>query len=230
VYNESAPMNLTINLDVQQFSAIQKILQSQVNATAALAADVESIDTPVQTQAAAMVSLAASLAAIVPFLGRIATAVEKIEAELVTPPSATEIAFSFTRNKGELNMPEILPDNDQDTFFIIGTDPAGVQGSPLAPGQTVAVVSADPATVIVTLDASPKTATNGLASVASGIIASAQPPAQPNVAITLTATVSNADASVAETITDTVTVTPGAASKIGVLFGPNTPVTSAPVA
>jgi hypothetical protein len=130
-------------------------------------------------------------------------------------------------------MPLILPVGDQDTFYILGTAP--FLGALLGPGQTISVVSDDPATVLLTPDASPKPvsaadATSdvpaGTPSILSGVVSSPAAPAKPNVAIPVTATVLNADGSTAETLSDTVTVSPQAATAIGDLFGVAVPVTS----
>jgi hypothetical protein len=130
-------------------------------------------------------------------------------------------------------MPLTLPVGDSDNFYLFGTAPT--MGALLGPGQTISVVSADPATVILTPDATPvpvraadasPTVPAGTPTMLSGVVSSPASPAQPNVAITCTATVLNADGSTAESLTDTVTVSPSAATALGVLFGAASPVTA----
>jgi hypothetical protein len=117
-------------------------------------------------------------------------------------------------------MPLNMPDNLTDDYFIVGSDALGVDGAVLATGQTISVVSSDPATVIITPDATPRAnPTDGSACVASGKVSSAQPPAKPNTAVNVTASIANADASAGPSITDTVTITPGALASVGELFG-----------
>lgn len=130
-------------------------------------------------------------------------------------------------------MPLTLPVGDQDKFYLFGTAP--FLGALLAAGQTVNVVSADTATVSISADSPAKpvatadgtpTVPAGTPTIFSGTVVAAAIPAQPNVAIAVTATVLNADGSTAETLTDTVTVSPQAATAIGDLFGVATPVAS----
>lgn len=134
-------------------------------------------------------------------------------------------------------MPLTLPVGDQDTFYILGTAP--FLGALLGPGQTISVLSADPNTVTLTPDATarPVAAADattavpaGTPSILSGIVSSPASPAQPGVPISVTATVSNVDGTTGETLTDTVTVSPQAATAIGDLFGVATPVTGSTVA
>jgi hypothetical protein len=129
-----------------------------------------------------------------------------------------------------------LPDNDQAPFYILGKDAKGLLGAPLAAGASCAVTSADPNTVVVAQDASPAVTPAGLVDangnpvpaglqcVASGLVSTPAAIAAPNTAITLTAAVTNADASAGPTISDTVTVIPGLAASIGDVFGPAVPV------
>jgi hypothetical protein len=130
-------------------------------------------------------------------------------------------------------MPLILPIGDTSNEYIFGTAP--FLGALLGPGQTISVVSADPASVILTPDSTPVPvrAADATASVPAGtptmlslVVSTPASPAQPNVPITCTATVLNADGSTAETLTDTVTASPTAATAIGDLFGVATAVTS----
>ena len=105
-------------------------------------------------------------------------------------------------------------------FFVVGSDNLDTDGDVLAAGQTITVTSADPATVVINLDATTRpNPADGTPCVASGTVSKASPVAQPNVAITITAQVVNADGSNAESATETVTVTPNTATAIGFLFG-----------
>jgi len=141
----------------------------------------------------------------------------------VSPPPATTLSFEFLSKqlKGETNMPLSMPQNTTgEKFFIIGADASGLTGAQLGLGQTIAVVSADPNTVAITPDASPGIDNEGVQSVASGGVA-AGPSSVLNTPVNVTATVSNADGSVAESVVDTVTITapvPGVAVSIGELF------------
>jgi hypothetical protein len=112
---------------------------------------------------------------------------------------------------------QITSNNTNEKYFIIGTDAAGLTGAQLAAGQTVAVVSADPTIVTFTPDTTPQPDNEGVPSVASGSVN----PIKVGGPVTVTATVSNADGTAAESATDTVTVvapTPGVAVSIGELF------------
>jgi hypothetical protein len=114
-----------------------------------------------------------------------------------------------------------MPANTKnEKYYIIGTDASGLTGAPLASGQTITVVSADPNTVVFTPDASAAVDNESVQSVASGGVAVGPTPVL-NSAITVTATVLNSDGSTAESLTDTVTITPavpGVAVSIGDLF------------
>ena len=175
-------------------------------------------------------------------LSRIAVALERL-VRLNTPappPLAAKLTLRFGSPipipKGEAKMPLNLPDDDEAPYFIVGQNAKKAWGASLGSGQTITVVSADPATVGVTPDATPQptpselkmpdgtTIPAGTPTVASGMVSSAAVPASPNQAITITATVNNADGSAAESISDTVSVVPGAAVAIGELFGAVTPV------
>ena len=174
-----------------------------------------------------LISVAGTLESVDATLKQILTAVEPPK-----PAALTSIQFVFNPITGEEKMPLQLPDTQSDTYSIIGTDALGVLGASLGAGQTVTVVSSDPATVLLTPDASPlpvpagETAPAGTPTIASGVVASAQPPVQPNVPISVTATVLNADGTTAATVTDTVTIIPGALASVGELFGPTTPLAS----
>jgi len=139
----------------------------------------------------------------------------------LAPPRAVTLTFHFSTLKGEPNMPLSMPANIKDEkYYIIGADASGQTGAQLAKGQTVAVVSSDPNTVVLTPDATPAVDNEGVQSVASGSVGVGPTPAL-NTAVTVTATVTNADGTAAETISDTVTVTPtvpGVATSIGELF------------
>lgn len=124
-------------------------------------------------------------------------------------------------------MPLTLPLGDKDqgwvTVSIDNHDGKGpVLQSALPTGQTLTpLVSPDPATFTLTMDATPVVNPTS-PTVASFVVASAATPAQPNVALTVTLTVLNADGSTAAKATDTVTVSETATEAVGDLFG--TPV------
>jgi len=122
-------------------------------------------------------------------------------------------------------MPLNLPDDDSAPYYILGIDAKGVKGAQLAAGASLAVTSADPNTVVVTPDASPAVEpTSGLQSLASGTVSSPASPAAPNTAIAINAAVTNADGTAGISVSDTVTVTPGAAAALGEVFGAAVPV------
>lgn len=128
-------------------------------------------------------------------------------------------------------MPLTLPDNDTAPYYIFGVDAKGVAGAALPAGASIAPpVSADPNTVILTPDATPQVAPNGVQSLASGTVSSPATVAQPNVAINITAQVTNADGSAGASLTDTVTIAPGTEATLGDLFGTATPVAVAAAA
>ena len=144
---------------------------------------------------------------------------------LLVPPPARSVGFTFASQQGEINMPLTAPANTKnERAYIMGNDAAdgsGQSGAPLDVGQTIAVVSADPATVDFTPDSPARKNNEGVQSVLSGAVNFKNPPAQQDVPITVTATVSNADGTPAETANDTVTVTApvaGPAKSIGELF------------
>lgn len=127
-------------------------------------------------------------------------------------------------------MPLTMPDNKTVDYFISAVDDHGLDGASLLTGQTVAVTSADPATVVLTPDATPRPAPDGSASIASGKAASANPVGAPNSPIAITSHVSNSDGSagtddgtsagnVIADATDTITIAPGTVKTIGELFG-----------
>jgi hypothetical protein len=130
-------------------------------------------------------------------------------------------------------MPLKLSPTNSDTFFIIGKDDSGNPGVALLPGQSVSVTSADPSTVVITMD-SPAKPTLGAAGVpdgtltlASGTVKAASPVAQMNVAINVTAHIANADGNpvlddsgvaIPDQV-DTVTIQANLLKSIGELFG-----------
>lgn len=125
-----------------------------------------------------------------------------------------------------------------DDYFMVGLDdsekPIGLQ-----PGQTCVVTSADPATVIITPDATPRATLvdmtlpdgtlvpAGTQALASGKVKAASPVAQPNVPINITAHLANADGTPVlddtgtevPDVTDTVTIVPNLLKSEGMLFG-----------
>jgi len=113
-------------------------------------------------------------------------------------------------------MPLTLPQNLTDDFFVVGDEP-------LAAGQTLSVVSADPATVVITSDTTvrpdPTAPPDESFTLGSGKVAAAATPAQIGVPISITASVKNADGSAGPTMSDTVTIVAPGLTKIGVLFG-----------
>lgn len=120
-----------------------------------------------------------------------------------------------------------MPDNKSVDYFISAKDDHGLSGASLLAGQTVSVTSADPATVVLTADVSPRTAPDGTVSIASGKAASANPVGAPNTPINITSHISNADgtpgtdangAAIADAV-DSITIVPGSVSTIGELFG-----------
>lgn len=153
----------------------------------------------------------------------------------VTSRKATNISILFGKSTGE-NMPLQLAQGSIDNFYLFGTAP--FLGALLGPGQSISVASGDTSTVILTPDATPvpvraADATSavpaGTPTMLSGVVSSPASPAQLNVAITCTATVLNSDGSTAESLSDTVTISPtlpGGATAIGDLFGVAAPVTS----
>lgn len=130
---------------------------------------------------------------------------------------AVAVRFKFEKEK---HMALTLPLNTKnEKYFIIGSDDSTppIKGAQLAPGQTIAVTSSDETIVALTADATPGTDAAGDLSVASGAVQ----PVAVGGPVTVTATVTNADGTQAEQITDTITVTKavaGVATSIGELF------------
>lgn len=115
-------------------------------------------------------------------------------------------------------MPLSAPLNLKDyKDFLIGTDKDGLPGAQLGPGQTLSLVSADPTIFTFAPDPTPQPDNEGVPSVGSfglNFVAVGGP-------VNATATVTNADGTIAETQTDTVTVTPavaGVAIAVGQVF------------
>lgn len=128
-------------------------------------------------------------------------------------------------------MPLTLPDDESAPYYIFGVDAKGVKGASLPAGASIASpVSADPNTVILTPDTTPQPAPDGTPTLASGTVSSPATVAQPNVAINITAQVTNADGSAGASLTDTVTIVPGADATLGDLFGAATTVAVAAAA
>jgi hypothetical protein len=164
----------------------------------------------------ALLQLVAVLKSILGVSQQILALVEKIQVQS-EPPVALSIAFvSELRRRNQVLQ---LPLNKTDyKEYIIGTDKDGLDGAQLAPGQTIAVVSSDPTIVdFATPDTPPQADNEGVASVwSAGVV-----PKAVGGPVTCTATVSNADGTVAETATGQVTVTPavpGVATAIGEVF------------
>lgn len=118
-------------------------------------------------------------------------------------------------------MPLKLPSNLSVDYFIDAIDSHGLKGAELPPGLTVSVTSADPNTVVLTADATPRTAPDGSLSIASGKAAAAATVAQPLTPILITSHIANADGSPSGVpdATDTIEVDPGLAVAEGILFG-----------
>jgi len=155
---------------------------------------------------------------------RLGVEIEILEALAARPKEVV----AFKLKTGESNMPLTLPFGDQDQFFVslsvngapVGAFPNGPDGKP----QTASVTSSDPNTVTLTLDTTAEPDTDGTVTVASGTVIAAGTPAQPNVPITVTLNINNADGSVAASATDTVTVSKSAIEATGILFGTPVPV------
>jgi hypothetical protein len=124
-------------------------------------------------------------------------------------------------------MPLKLPDNKSVDYFISGVDDHKMDGAVLGAGQTCTVTSSDPLTVALTPDATPRNAPDGSVSIASGKAAAVNPVGNPNVAVSITSHIAEADGtpgkdvdgSVIADAVDTITVVPGALRTTGVLFG-----------
>lgn len=130
---------------------------------------------------------------------------------------------------GTSNMPVKLPvGTTNEKFYLTLMDAAGNYLSALDPGEVVAVVSDDPATVDFTIgtysvqDPDP----GAPPTVTSGSVIVKNPPAQPNVPINITATFSLADGTVDASVSDTAEITNEGGRKAGILFGTATPLTS----
>jgi hypothetical protein len=113
-------------------------------------------------------------------------------------------------------MPLSLPANLTDDYFVVAD-------AALATGQTCKVISADPATVVITEDSvvrpDPSAPAGESFTIASGKVSAAAAPAQPATAISCSASVTNADGSAGPSQSDTVTIIAAGLTKIGFLFG-----------
>jgi hypothetical protein len=118
-------------------------------------------------------------------------------------------------------MPLKMPDNLSVDYFVSGTDDHGLKSDQLVAGQTVAVTSADPTTVVLTPDTTLRPAPDGSPSIASGKAASANPPANPLKPIAITSHISNADGSDSgiPDAADTIEIDPSLVKTEGILFG-----------
>jgi len=96
--------------------------------------------------------------------------------------------------------------------------------SQLPAGQKITLAGADDLTVTAVLDAVTVPDPDGSVTVASFLAKSAAAPAQVNVPISITMTVTNADGSVAATKVDTITVSESATEAVGDLFGTPTAI------
>lgn len=129
-----------------------------------------------------------------------------------------------------------------DKAFVVGINDDGSVGALLQTGQIATIVSADPATVAVSQD-SPSLPTDealtdsegtavpvGTKTVASCTLTSPATPAQVNVPINVTCTLTNADGSpvvddtgaVIAPLVDTVTIVPSLLKSVGILFDTTT--------
>jgi hypothetical protein len=228
---------------LQAASAIEGELAIQQASVTTLSAQVESISAqmaPLTKLPSALATLTAAVATLATNLASLAAAqssgltnelvlLSKILTQ-VTPLPAISVEIEFSsQSEGESNMPLSMPANHTgEKYFIIGKDATGLLGAQLATGQTINVISSDPNTVVIAPDATPGVDNENTQSVASGGVTVGPTPAL-NTAVTVTATVLNADGSTAETASDTVTITaavPGVATSVGVLF--EQPVSGAP--
>jgi|ERR1017187_3855627 hypothetical protein len=159
------------------------------------------------------------------FQEQVLAALSKIEGSLATlvaanePDTLTSISFKFQQKEQHpQKMALTAPLNTQsEKFYIIGTDASGTPGAQLGSGQTIVVTSADTSIVSFTRDPTALAYNEGVASVASGSVNFLKVGGP----VTVSAAVTNADGTPAETISDTVTVTPataGVAVSMGILF------------
>jgi len=134
-----------------------------------------------------------------------------------------------------------LPAGKSDAYFVVGFNDDGSVGAQLQSGQIATVTSDDPNTASISPDstalvtdedfttASGEDVPTGTQSIASGKVSGLAKPAQPNVPINVTCTLTNADGTPVvddsgapvPPITDTVTVVPGLLKAEGILFGAN---------
>jgi hypothetical protein len=124
-----------------------------------------------------------------------------------------------------------LPVGDQCQGWItltLTTPPSTtpVAQSALPAGQSIQLISGDPATFTISLDSPAVADPDGTVTVGSFTVVSDTTPAQPNTPINVTLNILNADGSVAATKTDTVTVSEAAVEAVGDIFG--TPIAIPP--
>ena len=122
-----------------------------------------------------------------------------------------------------------LPVGQSDKFYLTLQDVANDYLAALDPGETVAVISADPLSVAVVLDTTPVQDPDSGAPVtmASGTVSIPTPPAAPNTPVTITATFTLSDGTTVDaTVSDTVTASNEGSRKAGILFGTGTPLVS----
>lgn len=127
------------------------------------------------------------------------------------------VSFKF---KTGVNMPLLIPATDQPDQGFVTLTVNGTAVSSIPSGQTLQLVSADPATFTIAQDATTVADPDGTVVAASFLVTPINPPAQPNVAVNATLNILNADGTVATTVTDTVTVStnPAVTEVVGVLF------------
>jgi hypothetical protein len=127
------------------------------------------------------------------------------------------VAFKF---KTGVNMPLLIPATDQPDQGFVTLTVNGTAVNVIPSGQTIQLVSADPATFTIAQDATTVADPDGTVVAASFLVTPINPPAQPNVAVNATLNILNADGTVAATVTDTVTVStnPAVTEVVGVLF------------
>jgi hypothetical protein len=135
------------------------------------------------------------------------------------------VAVKTQFEKGETKMSLTAPANTQnERFYAIGVDANGVAGASLGPGQTISIVSSDPATVdFGPADSPAGKDAEGVQSMLGCAVIFKNPPAQLGVPVNVTLSILNADGSAADgtPLVDTVTVTApvaGVATSVGDLF------------
>lgn len=140
-------------------------------------------------------------------------------------------------------MPLKLPQGLTDDIFVVGLDDNNVPGVPLLASQVASIISADPLSVVVVQDPTPRPTTidfdipqadgtvvhvpAGTVTQLSAKVSAAKPVAQPNVPINVTFHIENSDGTPVlddtgqpiTNLTDTVTTGPGVLKKEGMVFG-----------